>query len=172
MYSELSDDDVPGLPDNSFLGHSSPDQPDSDAQYLLPCFDDDQHTLAETDHISQPKLRLWPPMNFSGCSPPGSDFNYLATLFSQPHSQISGTTLHSGLKPSNPFPRKNSDILSRLSLAAIAALTVSELYHSPHYCELRHKYDRLSGVLEVYRDLICHPAVNNNNVFQSAWYFS
>jgi hypothetical protein len=170
MHSELSDDDVPGLPHDPFLDHFSPDQSDSDARYLLPHFDEDEGTLAETDHLPRPKLRSRPPINFSGRSTPGSDFNYSATAFSQSHSQRLGPTSHSSLKPSNPFPRKISDVLPRLPPAVIAALTVSELYHNPHYRELRHEYDRLSGIIEVYRDFVSPPAAINNNVFQSAWY--
>ncbi|KAF8264716.1 hypothetical protein EI94DRAFT_1703023 [Lactarius quietus] len=58
----------------------------------------------------------------------------------------------------------------RLSLSAIESLTVSELYYNPHYRQLRQEYDRLSGILEVYRDLVCPPAANNSivsNIYQA-----
>jgi hypothetical protein len=133
----------------------------------------DEDTLANMQHFSQPPLRSRPAMDFSrrqsntfGLMPPtnvsgrqstiGSDFGYSATLFSQPCSQASGSTLHSNLKPEPLFPHKPSYFdVANLPPAIISALTVTQLYHNHHYREIRQRLDDVTATLTKYveRDL-------------------
>ena len=134
---------------------------------------DDDGTLATTKHLPPSQLRSRPPIDFSGRGSTvgsntnygsntdyGSDAHYLATLFSRPHSQISSSS-HSVFKPRALFLCKTPslDMSPRLPVAIIASLTISELSHNPHYCELCQKYNHVLDVLATYvgRDLKPHP---------------
>lgn len=72
-----------------------------------------------------------------------------------PSSHVSGSTaVHSNL---NSFMSSHKPPLvpsflgtSRLPIEAIASLTIAELCHNTHYCELRDNYDYVSRVLASY----------------------
>ena len=113
----------------------------------------------ECEHIpvatqSKPQLRSRPPIDFSRRPlNASSDLNYSA--FSQPHSYVSGSTLHSGIKPpaaSIPLRRASLDFYpsSVIPPEVIASLTISDLHHNPHYRELRQRYDHVTAVLATY----------------------
>ena len=172
----------------------------ANTQYSAPFGNNDEDTLANTQRFSRPPLRSRPAMDFSGRQPSafgsipptnvsgrqstvGSNFDYSATLFSQPRSQASGSTLPSSLKPDHHFPRsslKPEPFLphssfkpepffphkapyfeapyfdaSNIPPAVIAALTITQLYHNPHYRELRQRHDDVNATLAKYveRDL-------------------
>jgi hypothetical protein len=152
------------------------DFPGINTQCLNSFGDKDEDTLANTQRFSQPLLRLRPAMDFSGQqsnsfrlmaptnvsgrqSTIGSDFDYSATLYSQPHSQASGSTLYSNLKPKHPFPHNPSYFnASNLPPATIAALTVTQLYHNHHYCKICQRLDNVTAALAKYveRDFSQH----------------
>ncbi|KAI9436340.1 hypothetical protein H4582DRAFT_2078957 [Lactarius indigo] len=141
-YGDDFDDTPPGL----FLPHSE----------TVPNRDD------EDKYMPKPPLRRSrPPIDFSARrSTTDTNLNFSATGFAPSRSHMSGSTLHSSLRPSmaHSFPRNtslNSDPLARLSLDAIAALTDSELHHNPHYRKLHRDHDHLASVLSTYveRDL-------------------
>lgn len=94
-------------------------------------------------------LRSRPPIDFSSSSQ-YSTYDY-------PPSLTLGSTCSTAYSDSNEetfsfVPKAASSIgrSSGLSIKAIAALTVIELGHNPHYCELRDSHDYLSRVLARY----------------------
>lgn len=146
--------------------------------------------LADMQQFSRPPLRSRPAIDFSelqstvgssfGLRPPtdssgqstiGSDFNYSATVYSQPRSQVSarsGSTSHSSLKPQPlypPNPSQASFDTSRLHPTVIAALTVAQLGHNHHYCELRQKHDDMAAVVTAYmKEKLKKPQVSNSDI--------
>ena len=111
-------------------------------------FDTDESHFGEfsvdTLRVPRPFLRSRPAMDFSGQHP--------SLPSSRPPSHMSGSTLHSTSNPS--FARKavSNNFYPQFSPEAIATLTVSELYHNPHFRKLRQQYDYVSGALAMYRD--------------------
>ena len=119
---------------------------------IQPFFNNNTSTLASSQHMPPPLLKMRPPIDFSGWESTvgsdinfGSDINYSATLFSQIHSQASNSS-HSVLKHRPSFPCKTPsletstriplEMSTRVPLALITALTISKLSHNCHYCEL------------------------------------
>ncbi|KAH9011340.1 hypothetical protein EDB85DRAFT_2160067 [Lactarius pseudohatsudake] len=142
-YGYDDDDDLDNAPPGLFLPHS-------------------ETVPNEDGYMPKPPLRRSrPPIDFSARrSPADTDLNFTAPAFAPPRSHMSGSTLHSSLRPSmaHSFPRNtslHSAPLARLPLDAIAALTDSELHHNPHYRKLRRDHDHLASVLSTYleRDL-------------------
>ncbi|KAH9016465.1 hypothetical protein EDB85DRAFT_2155921 [Lactarius pseudohatsudake] len=142
-YGYDDDDDLDDAPPGLFLPHS-------------------ETVPNEDGYMPRPPLRRSrPPIDFSARrSPADTDLNFTAPAFAPPRSHMSGSTLHSSLRPSmaHSFPRNtslHSAPLARLPLDAIAALTDSELHHNPHYRKLRRDHDHLASVLSTYleRDL-------------------
>jgi hypothetical protein len=136
------------------LGHF-PEDPDS----VVPS--DDESSLVDSQRaqpVSRHLRRARAPIDFSGLqSTVGSNS---ATAFSHSHSYISDSALHSNLKSgllkssTSSFPRKapSLDLSPKIPPAVIALLSISDLYHNPHYRELRQKYDDLAAVLTAYME--------------------
>jgi hypothetical protein len=95
----------------------------------------------DTLRAPKPLLRSRPAIDFSGRH---------STIYpSQLPSLTSGST-HSSSNHSI-YPRK-ADFIPQFSPEAIASLTISELYHNPHFRKLRQQFDYVSGALAMYRD--------------------
>jgi hypothetical protein len=111
---------------------------------------DDEDELVDARHVSRHLRRSRPPIDFSH-STVGSNST---TAFSRLRSYVSrGLTLHSGLKPATtsfPYKAPSLDSSPKIPIAVIVSLTISDLYHNPHYLKLRQKYDNLAGVLTAY----------------------
>jgi hypothetical protein len=138
--------------------HGSVDHFPADTDLVAPS--DDKSDLVGAQHIqpmSRHLRRARPPIDFSGWqSTVGSNST---TAFSHSRSYISGSTLHSNLKSGlksslASFLHKapSLDLSPRIPAAVIALLTISDLYHNPHYRELRQKYDDLAAVLTAYME--------------------
>lgn len=201
-YEDYDDEAEPG----SLMNFPLPLNPGHDTDMQ---FGEDEDKLAPADmrHFSRPPLRSRPAIDFSGLQstigsnfglrPPtttsgqstiGSDFNYSATVFSQPRSQVSGSTLASSLKPQplyplnpNPSPIEAARLASRLPPAVIAALTIAQLAHNHHHCELRQKHDDMAAVLTAYLGQnLKPPQVSNSDIvapvvptiYQGAFHFT
>lgn len=88
-------------------------------------------------------LRSRPPIDFSS--------NLQHSTYGYPPSLASGSTAYSNSEAS--FAPKAASLIgltSRLSIEAIAALTIRELSHNPLYCELRDSHDYVCRVLASY----------------------
>jgi hypothetical protein len=86
--------------------------------------------------VPKPQLRSRPPINFYGEN----------SIASHSPSLMLGSMLHTN---TSAFPCKITYVDKPLcpSPSVIASLTISKLYHNPHYCELREQYDYISRVL-------------------------
>jgi hypothetical protein len=95
-----------------------------------------EDSVLEGLRAPKPQLRSRPPINFYGEN----------SIASHSPSLMSGSTLHTN---TSSFPHKITyiDPSPRPSPSVIASLTISELYHNPHYCELRQQCDYLTRVL-------------------------
>lgn len=101
-------------------------------------------TLATTQqtHNCQRPLRSRPGINF------------YASAMQYPSSHTTGSTLHSN--PNFSMLLHKAACLALLlispwpSIKTIASLSLSEIYHNPHYCNLCTKYDHLSDVFTMY----------------------
>ena len=65
----------------------------------------------------------------------------------------------------------------RVPLAAIASLTLPDLYFNPHYCELRQQYDSLSKALLSYAEQVLSlrratESTHVTSVYQGVLYFA
>ena len=136
--------------DHGSLGHLRPD-----VDSLLPS--EDESDLLDVLPLRSLR-RSKPVVDFSRLRSTAGTTDDFPSFPSHPRSSMSGSTLHSGLRSSiDSFPRKypSLDFSPRIPPSVIASLTISDLHHNPHYCELRQKYDDLAGVLTAYleRDL-------------------
>lgn len=72
-----------------------------------------------------------------------------------PHSSLKPQPLllHSSFKPEPFFPHKAPYFnTSNIPPAIIAALTITQLYHNPHYCELHQRHDDVNATLAKYME--------------------
>lgn len=100
-----------------------------------------EHSTMDTLRAPKPQLRSRLPINFYGQS----------SITGYPSSLMSGSTLRAN---TSAFPRKTNRIDSSqwFPPELIASLTISDLYHHPHYCDLCERYDYVTGVLASYMD--------------------
>ena len=95
-------------------------------------------------------------------------------LYASGPRDTSSHTSGSSLRPSPNFstlPHLASSLGSpRPSIETIASLSISEIYHNPHYRDLRMKYDRLSDVFATYlgKDLAEFHVSRRNTHFPGA----
>ena len=117
-----------------------------DSNTFCPQFGIEEDTFSEysvDQPAPRPLLRSRPPMDFS------SNWQHLA--HGNPPSLTSGLTVYSSLgSVVAPKAASSISLLSRLSIEAIAALTIPELCYNAHYCELRDSHDYISQVLASY----------------------
>ena len=174
-----------------FNGHAS-DAPDSGRYPSLDMDHADKDTVDSNSELDpedsamdalrarapRPQLRSRPPIDFyrqnsvTNCTPSlmsGSTLHTNAPAFPPKIIDTHANTLTFPPKNINThanaltFPPKVIDSPPRLPPSVIASLTVAELYHNPHYCELRERYDYVTGVLASHMDRDS-PSITKGNI--------